>query len=182
MEATSLPCYIICDQWPVLLWQLFKAALLGTKKTPPPGTDYFYRTWRSWSVQWRVNGQNSTLALCRNSSPSSNFKNFLKSSFIYCHEYIYDNYTGSQKVILSDSYNQNAIFSVPVQASHLIGIYCPPDTQAPERGLWCREPSEKGDKKAPITQWLHGQGRASKITQVMKDCSPSSNSTKKKTN
>ena len=40
LEATSSPCYIIWGQWPVLLWQLFKVALLGTKpknqKRKPP--------------------------------------------------------------------------------------------------------------------------------------------------
>lgn len=59
VEATSSPCYIIWDQCPVLLWQLFKVALLGTKKIKShlPSTDYVYRTWKRKPIQWRVNSQ-----------------------------------------------------------------------------------------------------------------------------
>lgn len=79
-EATSSPCFIICGH---CCYDNFSEALLGTKKIPT-GTNFVYRTWKSWSVWWRLNGQDSSQALLRN--PPSPILKTVWNIHLYCHK------------------------------------------------------------------------------------------------
>lgn len=130
------------------------------KKKNPPSTDYAYWTWKSWSIQSRVNGQDSSSALFRNPPPP------IFKIFTYIAMKVYRSFLINLNTVITQD-PKRLPFLIPLiemqfslsQYKHLTlqEIFIAHLIFKPhEKDLWGTEPSGKGRWESPhttVTPW-----------------------------